>query len=163
MFRKLRNWISNFGLFLVIRDFQNYRDWIRIIKREIANPLSKFNKFGLNYNFFYNLYVPVSLDDGDKDLPDKIKRLRLVESLAPIHRYLDEDLGFSEYIVPEFNQFYDDENKPTLTYGVVYKFAFKKFSIQWLIKWIIILSILLFIFIHWPIISTVSKWISNLL
>jgi hypothetical protein len=156
-------WIKNLGLFLVIRDFQNYRDWIRIIKREVANPISKFNKFGLNYNFFYNLYVPISLDDGDKDLPDKIKRLRLVESLAPIHRYLDEDLGFSEYIVPEFNQFYDDQNKPTLTYGVVYKFAFKKFSIQWLIKWIVILSIFLFVFIRWPIIGTIIKWISNLI
>ena len=156
-------WIRNLGLFRVINDFQNYRDWIRIIKKEEANPKSKYNNFGLNRNAFYNLYLPVSLDDGDRNLPEKLLRMRLVESLAPIHRYLDEDLGFSEYIVPEFNQFYDDENKPTLTYGVVYKFAFKKFSIEWLIKWVIILGIFTFILIRWPIISTLIKWISNLI
>jgi len=155
-------WIRNLGLFRVINDFQNYRDWIRTIKKEEANPKSKFNTFGLNRNAFYNLYVPISLDDGDRNLPEKIQRMRLVESLAPIHRYLDEELGFSEYIVPEFNQFYDDENKPTLTYGVVYKFAFKKFSIEWLIKWVIFLVIIAFILIRWPIISTLIGWISKL-
>jgi len=117
----------------VIRDIKSYRQWIQVIRVEREDPNSKFNKFELNANYFYVLYVPVTLPQEDAALPDNIKRLRVVEMLAPIHQYLDNDLGFADYIVPEFNQFYDDENNPTLTYGIVYRFAFKRLSLKWVL------------------------------
>jgi len=131
-------------LFEVIRDIRSYRKWIQAIKEERANPNSKFNKFELNANYFYVLYIPITLPQEDAALPDNIKRLRVVENLAPIHQYLDNDLGFADYIVPEFNQFYDEENNPTLTYGIVYRFAFKKLSIKWALTRLIFLSALIF-------------------
>jgi hypothetical protein len=118
----------------VIRDIRNYRKWIRTIKYEEANPNSKFNTFRLSHNYFYILYLPVTLAQENAVLPDNIKRLRVVEMLVPIHQYLDNDLGFADYIVPEFNQFYDEEGSPTLTYGIVYRFAFKKLSLKWVLS-----------------------------
>jgi hypothetical protein len=127
----------------VIRDIRNYRKWIRTVKEEEANPNSKFNKYGLSHNYFYILYLAVTLPQEEAVLPDNIKRLRVVEMLTPIHQYLDNDLGFADYIVPEFNQFYDEEGTPTLAYGIVYRFAFKKLSIKWVVTRALFLSALI--------------------
>lgn len=143
----------------VIRDFSAYRKWIRSIKEERANPHSKFNKYNLSHNYFFVLYVTVTLPHEDSALPDDIKRLRLIESLTPVHQYLDSDLGFADWIVPEFNQFYDEENEPTLSYGIVYRFAFKKFSLKWAITRTLLVGATTFALIKWPIISTIWGWI----
>ena len=148
-----------FGLLEVIKDLRNYRKWVRAIKIEAQNPDSKFNTYGLNHNYFYVLYIPVTLPQEDLALPENIKRLRVVETLAPIHQYLDNDLGFADYVVPEFTQFFDDENEPTLTYGIVYRFAFQRFSIGWLLSRILTITLLTFVLIKWPILSTLWGWI----
>ena len=143
----------------VIKDIKSYKKWKNIITEEEENPKSKYNYFGLNHNYFYILYLPVTLPQEDLVLPDNIKRLRVMETLTPIHQYLDYELGFASYIVPEFNQFYDDEGNPTLSYGIVYRFAFKKLSIGWVLKRLIILGVLTWALIKWPILSTVWGWI----
>lgn len=143
---KLKNRILNilipsrWGIWLAIKDIQNYRSWIQTIDIEKQNKNSIFNKWAMKHNFFYVLYFTISLPEEDRVLPDNIKRLRVVETLAPVHRYIDEELQFAEYIVPEFNQFFDEENKPTMVYGIVYKFAFKKISIKWFFYNLIILG-----------------------
>lgn len=143
----------------VIRDFISYGKWIQTIREERNNPNSQFNKYNLSHNYFYVLYVTVTLPQEDAALPDNIKRLRLVETLTPVHQYLDSDLGFADYIVPEFNQFYDEDNEPTLSYGIVYRFAFKKFSLKWVVTRTLFLGALLLAFTKWPIISTIWEWI----
>ena len=146
------------ALLEVIKDLKNYRKWSKTLKVEAENPDSKFNKYGLNRNYFSDISSNNSSEE-DLALPDNIKRLRVVETLTPIHQYLDNDLGFADYIVPEFNQFFDDENQPTLTYGIVYRFAFKKFSLKWVLTRSIIIGALLFTLIKWPILSTLWGWI----
>jgi hypothetical protein len=146
----------------VIRDIQNYRSWIRTIKEEAYDPHSKFNKFGLDFNYFYVLYVPVSLPQEDAVLPENIKRLRLMEILAPLHQYLDNDLGFAGSIVPEFNQFYDDEGNPTLVYGVVYRFAFDTLSLKWVLTRTFFTGALIFVLVKWPILGWLFETIKGL-
>lgn len=143
----------------VIRDIKYYRLWIKTIKEERDNMKSKYNQFGLNHNYFYVLYFPVTLPQEDAALPDNIKRLRLIEILRPVHQYLDYELGFSDYIIPEFNQFYDDEGEPTLTYGIVYRFGFKKLSLKWALTRGIFSGILVWALIKFPILSTIWNWI----
>jgi hypothetical protein len=143
----------------VYKDLKAYKMWRGTIKAERDNNNSKYNKFGLNHNYFYILYLPITLPQEDSALPDSIKRLRVMESLNPIHQYLDYELGFSDYIIPEFNQFYDDEGNPTLTYGIVYRFAFKKLSLKWVLRRIISWSIITWALIKWPILSTLWGWI----
>ena len=138
----------------VFRDIKAYRAWIKTIKEERSRANSKFITYGLDHNYFYVLYVAITLPQEDLVLPENIKRLRVAEMLTPIHQYLDNDLGFADYIVPEFNQFYDEENNPTLTYGIVYRFAFKKLSLRWVITRAIALGLLTWALIKWlPLLS----------
>lgn len=146
----------------VWKDIQNYRSWIKIIQKEAENPHSKFNKFGMDCNYFYVLYLPVSLPQEDGVLPENIKRLRLMEVLSPIHQYLDSDLGFAGSIVPEFNQFYDDEGNPTLTYGIIYRFAFDTLSLKWVITRTLFTGFAIFALVKWPIIGWVFDTIKGL-
>jgi len=141
---------SSWGVSKVWRDIENYRDFIRVIKQERKDPNSKFNQWKLNHNKFYTIYFTHTVEETETQLPDKIMRLRMVESFAPLHRYLDEELGFAECLTPEFNQFYDDNNEPTLTYLIAYRFVFNKLSLVWglkfLFKWaVVITAISLFI------------------
>ncbi len=146
-------------VFMVARDIMNYIDWIKTINREKVEPNSMYNKFKMKHNFFYVIYFPIKLNDEDSKLPMNIKKLRIVEILAPVHRYIDEDLQFAEYIVPEFNQFYDDENNPTEVYGIVYRFMFKRLSLKWFITRFLGISVLAFVFIKFKII----QWLISLI
>jgi hypothetical protein len=125
----------------VWRDLYNYRNWVKIISAERENPKSKFRKYNMEHSYFYVVYLSISLPEEDNLLPDNIKKLRLIEMLAPVHQYLDDDLGFAGYIVPEFNQFYDEDDKPTLTYVAIYRFAFNKLSFKWVLSRLIGISL----------------------
>jgi hypothetical protein len=105
------------------------------------------------------------MEQTEAQLPENIMKLRMIESLAPLHRYLDEDLGFAGYITPSFNQFYDDDNEPTLTYLVMYRFSFDQLSIWWFIKFLIkwsALITLLVITIKQGWISQVIGWLTSI-
>jgi len=146
----------------VWRDIENYRDFIKIIKREKKDPSSKFNKWKLNHNYFYTVYFTLDIDESEEQLPEKIKRLRMVESLAPLHRYLDEELGFAECLSPEFNQFYDNEGNPTLTYLIAYRFVFNKLSFWWVVKKILIVAFIIFLFTKFNLIPLFIQWVQTL-
>jgi len=133
--------LSTWGLSKVFIDIRNYYDFIQTIKKEKLDKNSKFNKWNLKNNYFYNIYFTYDLDESESNLPDNVKKLRLIESLAPLHIYLDEELGFAECLVPEISQFYNDKNEPTLTYLVMYRFAFNKLSLGWVIKWLTVISL----------------------
>ena len=87
-----------FGIKGAWRDIDNYREWIQVIKNEEANPKSTYNKFGISHNFSYMIYLVLKLDDQHKDLSDNIKETLVIEQLAPVNRYLDEELNWAEYL-----------------------------------------------------------------
>lgn len=157
---------KKWSIWMVIKDIKNYISWIKTVKKEKSNKNSKWYNFNMSHNYFYTIYFPLTLPEQDLALLDNIKRLRVVESLAPVHRYIDEDLQFAEYIVPEFNQFYDENNEPTLTYGIVYRFAFKRLSLGWIINRILINFGIVWVSIKYPILSIALekiKWLINLI
>jgi hypothetical protein len=135
--------LSTWGISKVIRDIQNYRDFIKVIDKEKSNKNSKYNLWKLNHNYFYTIYFTMDIEETEAQLPEKIMRMRMIESLAPLHRYLDEELGFAECLSPEFNQFYDENGDPTLTYLIAYRFVFNKLSIRWLIKFLLKWAVLI--------------------
>jgi len=155
--------VNTWGISKVRRDIVNYSDWISTIKKEKRNPKSKFNYWKLSHNAFYTLYFTLDIAEEENQLPEDIKKLRILESLGALNRYLDEELGFAECLVPEFNQFIDDENNPTLTYLIAYRFAFNKLSLRWCIKWALIITILGLIISHFNLISLIVGWIISLI
>lgn len=127
---------KTWGISRVWTDILNYRDWIRVIKREKRDINSNFNKWKINHNPFYTIHFTMDMEEAESQLPEQVMRLRMIESLAPLHRYLDEDLGFAECLTPEFNQFMDEETgDPTLTYLIAYRFSFNKLSLWWVLRW----------------------------
>jgi len=159
------NWLKprNWGIVKVYRDFENFADWRRIVRREEADPKSKYNQWKLSRTKLYDIYTIVSLDEVDLQLPEAVQRTKVVESLNPLHRYLDDDLGFAECLNCEFNQFEDDKGLPTLSYLMVYRFRFEKFSLKWIIKSLIILGILAYVVLHFHLIPLLSTWLSSLI
>jgi hypothetical protein len=151
------------GLYHAMMDVINYIAWIRTIKREESNPSSFYNKVGFKHNIFYNLYVPISIDEQYKDENENRKRLLVVQELTPIHQYLDEELRFAEYIVPEFNQFVDEKGEPTLTYGIVYIFAFKRITLWWLVKWSALVSLAIWAILEFDLLQKAYSWILSLM
>jgi len=152
---------DTWGITKVLRDINNYRDWIYTIKKEKRNPKSKFNYWKLSHNAFYTLYFTLDIAEEETQLPENIKRLRILESLGPLNRYLDEELGFAECLVPELNQFIDDDGNLTLTYLIAYRFAFNKLSLGWVIKWTIIITLLALLISHFNILSIIFGWIAS--
>jgi hypothetical protein len=152
---------KNWGIVKVYRDFENFADWKRTIRREQSNPNSKFNKWKLSRTKLYDVYLIISLDESDVPLPEELKRVKVIESLNPLNRYLDEELGFAECLSCEFNQFEDKEGNATLSYLIVYRFIFNKFSIKWLLKFLVINTVLLFVIFHFKLIPLLVSWVLN--
>jgi hypothetical protein len=152
---------KNWGIVKVYRDFENFADWKRTIRREQSNPNSKFNKWKLSRTKLYDVYLIISLDESDVPLPEELKRVKVIESLNPLNRYLDEELGFAECLSCEFNQFDDRDGTPTLSYLMVYRFIFNKFSLKWLLKFLVINTVLLFVIFHFKLIPLLVSWVLN--
>lgn len=163
--KKMFDWIKprNWGIVKVYRDFENFADWRRTIKKEESNPKSNFNRWKLERTRLFDVYTVVSLDEADAQLPETIKRTKVLESLNPLHRYLDEDLGFAECLNAEFNQFEDDKGNPTLSYLIVYRFNFNKFSLKWLVKFLVITGGLIFAIVYFDLIPLLITWVSSLM
>ena len=144
------------------KDIQNYKEWVNVIKREHSNPDSPYNKFGFSHNYTYMIYLVITLAQDEGQLPDNIKKVKVIESLAPVNRYLDEELNFAEYLVPEFNQVFDEDNEPTLSYVIAYRFAFKTLGIWWSIKRLVLLTGLVWagLEIYW---TELFGWIFSLI
>ncbi len=154
--------LSLWGIRDVITDIQNYRDWIKTVKKEKNNPKSNFVKWKIENNLFYTIYFTHNIDESEEQLPENIMRMRMIESMAPLHRYLDEELGFAECLTPEFNRFYDAEGNPTLTFLIAYRFSFNTLSLWWLSKLLLKISILgagVYSFIHYNI----WEWLQHLI
>jgi hypothetical protein len=153
---------SRIPLVQVYRDIKNYRSWINVIANERENPNSKFRKFGMEHSWFYVVYLYVNLPEEDALLPENIKRLRLLEDLSPIHQYLDDDLGFAGCLVPEFSQFYDEDDNPTLTYAAIYRFSFNRLSLKWLISRTLFTIVGIWAILHFNLATNLFHLIKNL-
>lgn len=147
---------KKFFSFQAFKDIRMYIEWIKTIKEEEKNPESLYNKFDFSRNLFYVIYTIINLNKLDEDLPEQYRRFRVFDELKPINRYLDEELGFADYLVPEIDQFYDENGNQTLQYGIIYRFAFKRLSLKWIIYRIILISGLIYSFIHFDLINLIK-------
>ena len=148
---------KQYPIYKAYKDIKNYIDFIKTIKREKSDPNSQLNKYNIKINKIYNLYFQVSLSDADSQLPENLKSMALIEKIAPINKYLDQDLDFGEYLVPEFNQFLDEKGNKSNSFGIVYYFEFNQISLKWIIKWLLIIGLIIYFYPN--IINFINKWI----
>lgn len=159
------NWLKpkNWGIVKVYRDLENFIDWKQTINQEEANKKSNYNRWKLERTKLYDVYTIISLEDADANLSENIKRTKVIEMLNPLHRYLDEELGFAGNLACEFNQFEDEEGNPTLSYLIVYRFIFEKLSLKWIIIFLLKIGILVFLIIKFDLITQLYTWLSSLI
>lgn len=112
------------GIVQSIKDFFNFFKFRRMIRKEFKIRDSKFNKFNLKYNWLGNIvYVQINCTEEDfmNAYYDAEKMLDM--KLAPIVSYLSSELGWGDYLTPQISNFVDDDNNPSLSYGVLFIFT----------------------------------------
>lgn len=107
-----------------IMDFRNFFRFRKEIKRELMEPKSGMNTLGIKRNWLGNiLYTQINCTDAELMGVDYNYDRMIMNKLKPIVNYLGQDLGWSDYLVPQVSNFVDEEDNPTLSYGVLFIFT----------------------------------------
>lgn len=107
-----------------IMDFRNFFKFRKEIGRELREPKSGMNSLGIKRNWLGNiLYVQINCSDVDLRNADYDFDRMVMTKLKPIVQYLGQDLGWSDYLVPQVNNFVDEHDNPSLSYGVLFVFT----------------------------------------
>ena len=107
-----------------IMDLKNFFKFRRAIKREMLEPKSGMNTLGLKRNWLGNIiYTQINCSDTDLMNADYNFDRMIMTKLKPIVNYLGQDLGWSDYLVPQVSNFVDEEDNPSLSYGVLFIFT----------------------------------------
>lgn len=105
-------------------DFKNFFKFKKDISRELSEPKSGMNTLGIKRNWLGNiLYVQINCTDSDLMNADYNFDRMVMTKLRPVVQYLGKDLGWSDYLVPQVNNFVDEDNNPSLSYGVLFVFT----------------------------------------
>lgn len=107
-----------------LKDLSNFRKFKKMIKHESDRADSKYNALRLQRNWFGNmLYVQIDCTNSDFMNADFDRERMLSIKLKPYVEYLSSELGWGEYLMPQISNFVDEENKPSLSFGVVFIFT----------------------------------------
>ena len=105
-------------------DFKNFFKFKKDISRALSEPKSGMNTLGIKRTWLGNiLYVQIHCTDSDLRNADYNFDRMVMTKLRPVVQYLGKDLGWSDYLVPQVNNFVDEDNNPSLSYGVLFVFT----------------------------------------
>ncbi len=112
------------GMIQSYRDFKNFIQFKKDVKSELKRASSKMTRFNIKSNRLGNiLYVQINCTDADLMNNDYDYDRMLMMRMKPIVTYLSQELGWGEYLVPQINNFVDENGEPTLSYGVLFVFT----------------------------------------
>ena len=116
--------IYEIGFVQCIKDLSNFRKFKKDIKREFQRRDSLFNKYKLQKNWLGNV-VYVQIDCSDEDLMNANydSETMVMRRLQPIIEYLSRELDWGDYLTPQISNFIDEDENPSLSYGVLFIFT----------------------------------------
>jgi len=119
-------------------DIKNFFRFRKDIKRELAEPKSGMNNLGIKKNWLGNiLYMQINCTDADlMNAGYDFDRMVMIK-LKPAVQYLGQDLGWSEYLVPQVNNFVDEEGNPTLSYGILFIYTGYRMTLTKALLWML--------------------------
>ena len=119
-------------------DIKNFFMFRKDIKRELAEPKSGMNNLGIKRNWLGNiLYMQINCTDTDlMNAGYDFDRMVMIK-LKPAVQYLGQDLGWSEYLVPQVNNFVDEEGNPTLSYGILFIYTGYRMTLTKALLWML--------------------------
>lgn len=116
--------IYDIGWVQCFMDVKNFFKFKKEVKREFYTRDSKFNKFKLKRNWLGNV-IYVQLDFSDEDLMNANydSETMVMRRLQPIIEYLSRELDWGDYLTPQISNFIDEDENPSLSYGVLFIFT----------------------------------------
>ena len=116
--------IYDIGWVQCFMDIKNFFKFKKEVKREFYTRDSKFNKFKLKRNWLGNI-IYVQLDFSDEDLMNANydSETMVMRRLQPIIEYLSRELDWGDYLTPQISNFIDEDENPSLSYGVLFIFT----------------------------------------
>ena len=145
------NWLQR--TLMAFREVSNWF-YVRRIIRE-AKKTERWKEFDLRLGYVGQVYTVVSLRKEDMGEEEMVQKMKVVEKIEPVGKYLDS-LGLSEVIYPEIVSI--PESRSWL---VIFWPLNNYFSLWRLIFWILSLSFLTYIIVHFQIFSVISNTISS--
>lgn len=116
--------IYEIGIVQWFKDLSNFFKFRRQIKKEIKRRDSTFNKLRLKQNWLGNIiYVQIDCTDEDLMNANYNAETMLDIKLKPIVSYLSGELGWGDYLVPQISNFVDEDENPSLSYGILFVFT----------------------------------------
>lgn len=122
---------------LAIREIQNYFYIKNVIKKERKSIIWK--EFKLRVGYINQIYTIINLKKEDMGEEQMVQRMRVVEKMEPIGKYLDS-LGMGELLHPEIVYLPD-----TQSWLIVFWPMRKYFSFWKLFGWIGLISLIVYI------------------
>jgi hypothetical protein len=143
------NWLQR--TLMAIREVSNWFYVRRIIHNNKKSE--QWKEFDLRTGYVGQIYTVISLRKEDIGEEEMVQRMRVVEKIEPIGKYLD-GLGLSEVIYPEIIFIPN-----TRSWLVVFWPLQQYFSMWRLIFWLLGLSIVTHFAIKWQVLQTIASWI----
>jgi hypothetical protein len=106
------------------------------MKREYFTRDSKFNYFKLKQNWLGNVvYMQLNCTDEDLMNANYDSETMVMRKIQPVVEYLSRELDWGDYLTPQISNFVDEDENPSLSYGILfvftpYRLTFAKFILM---------------------------------
>lgn len=126
---------EDWSFIVSIKDIINFRRFKKDMQWQASIRDSKFNRYKLNLNWIGNVvYYQLNCTEEDLQHFDFHSDIMIMYKMQPVINYMNE-LGWSEYLIPQVNNFIDEQGNTSLSYGIMLVFTPFKFRLYKLITW----------------------------
>ena len=113
----LKSYIQSF------KDILNFFKFRKDIKNEFYLRDSKFNRYNLKTNWIGDVvYVQIDCSEEDLMKANYDSEEMIFKKIQPIVEYLSQELNWGDYLNLQIANFVDEDNNPSLSYGVLFVF-----------------------------------------
>jgi hypothetical protein len=139
-------WLDISKFFKVYKDVKVYRDYLKIIKKEF-NDSPIWTRKGMRIDWFGRIYTVVNLPPEvlfSADLPKEARPSFVVNEIKPINEY------FKTINIVELITLWIDPVKGTNeeSYLVVYQYIFRELSWIWILRFVVEISLIIFVILN---------------
>lgn len=115
---------NEIGFVQCAKDLINYFRFKKEMKTEFYRKDSQFNKLDLHLNWLGNVvYTQLNFKNEDFMNFNYDAEAMVTKRIQPIVEYLSRDMNWGDYLTPQISNFVDEDNNPTLSYGVLFVYS----------------------------------------
>ena len=135
-------WLAILKFFKVYKDIKVYRDYLKIIKKEL-NDSPIWTRKGMRIDWFGRIYTVINLPPEvlfSADLPKEARPSFVMNEIKPINQYF-KDINIEELITLWIEPIKGTDEE---SYLVFYQYVFRELSWIWIFRFILEIFLLVF-------------------